>query len=424
MPKLTKSYIDKIKPPELGYKLHWDEDVKGFGVRANSKGKLTFIYQGRIKGMGGSKAAIITIGSPPSWKVDQARKEAMSLAVDMNKGIDPRESKRADKAAAVTLGNVAADYTGRPGKLKERSKQEIHRHVDTTFEKWKSKPIASITENMCSKRYNEILTKGLRGNGGSASQAIQGFSILRALINFAMRRYKKADGTPLLSHNPVGALKDDWVTLPERKSRIPESKMGAVFNMLEQWREEEYDMTRLSSIDLVMFLMLTGARIDEGRTLTWDRVNLEEGWWHLPDPKNRNPVWLPLSTQAVELIETRLRAKNSPYVFPSNRNKDGYIKDPRSTLEKVSKVAGVCITAHDLRRTFTTCGVTSCGIDLYKIELLTNHVPKGVTARHYLETSHLQYLKPEVQAFADWVTEKAQLAEAVSRGDNIIPLQA
>src|SRR5512133_1848793 len=34
----------------------------------------------------------------------------------------------------------------------------------------------------------------------------------------------------------------------------------------------------------------------------------------------------------------------------------------------------------------------------------TNHVPRGVTARRYLETSHLQYLKPEVQRIADWIT--------------------
>ena len=44
-----------------------------------------------------------------------------------------------------------------------------------------------------------------------------------------------------------------------------------------------------------------------------------------------------------------------------------------------------------------------CGIDLNKVELLTNHVPKGVTAIHYLETTHLQYLRPEVQQVADWI---------------------
>jgi integrase len=423
MAKLTKSYIDKIKLPESGYKVYWDDDVKGFGLRANAQGRLTFIYQGRIRGPGGMKSAVITIGSAPSWTVDQARKKAKALAVDMDNGIDPRAAKRADQAAAVTLADVAAEYTGRPGKLKERSKQEIQRHVDTTLEKWKDKPVASITEDMCRKRYNEILTKGLRGNGPAPGQANQAFSVLRALINYAMRRYKKTDGTPLITHNPVGVLKDDWVTLPERNTRIPESKIGAVWFTLEQIREEAYNRTTLASIDLVMFLILTGARFAEAAQLTWGRVNLEEGWWHLPDPKNRNPVWLPLSKQAVQLLETRQRVERSPHVF-TTWSKDGHIKDARATLEAVSKVSGTKITAHDLRRTFITYGVTNCGIDFYKIELLTNHVPKGVTARHYLETNHLQYLKPEVQAFADWVSEKSRLAEVVSKGDNVVPLKA
>ncbi len=429
MPTLTKAYISKVKPPESGYKVHWDDEEKGFGVRANPKskihknGKLTFIFQGRIRGPGGMKSAVITIGSPPAWTVENARKKARSLRVDMDNGIDPRAEKRADKAAAVTLSDVATEYIGRPGKLKERSKKEIQRHVDTTLEQWKNKPIAKITEDMCRKRYNELLTKGLRGKGAAPAQAIQAFSVLRALINYAMRRYKKSDGTPLITYNPVSVLRDDWVTLPERNTRIPESRVGAVWYKLEQMRADAYNRATLSSIDLVMFLILTGARISEASQLTWDRVNLEEEWWHLPDPKNRNPVWLPLSSLAVELLETRQRVKGSPFVF-SSWNKDGHIKDTRGTLDTVSEQAGLKINAHDLRRTFITYGVTNCAIDFYKIELLTNHVPKGVTARHYLETNHLQYLKPEVQSYSNWVSGKARLAEAVATGDNVVALKA
>jgi integrase len=68
------------------------------------------------------------------------------------------------------------------------------------------------------------------------------------------------------------------------------------------------------------------------------------------------------------------------------------------------------LSPHDLRRSFTTIGVASCGIDLFKIELLTNHVPKSVTERHYLETSHLEYLKPEVQRLADWIVGQSEQA--------------
>ena len=31
MPKLTKTYIDKVEPPASGYEIHWDDKVGGYG---------------------------------------------------------------------------------------------------------------------------------------------------------------------------------------------------------------------------------------------------------------------------------------------------------------------------------------------------------------------------------------------------------
>ncbi|EPP3876550.1 tyrosine-type recombinase/integrase [Pseudomonas aeruginosa] len=415
MAKLTKTFIDKVQPPAEGYAMHWDDSLKGYGLRVTAAGKRVFVAQGRVLG----KAVCFTIGPFGEWTEFEAREKARKVLQGMREGIDPRDVKKADEATRVTLRQVADAYMGRPGKLKDSSKSEIERHVTTTFEAWQHKPITGITEDDCRKRYNEILTKGLRGKAPAPGQAVQAFSVLRALINFAGRRYKRADGTPLILHNPVAVLKDDWVTLPERKTRIPESKIGPVWSALQQWRDQAYNRDTLASIDLVIFLVLTGARIGEAAALTWDRINLDEGWWHLPDPKNRNPVWLPLSTQAVQLLTTRQRVEGSPFVF-SSWGKAGHIKDPRDTMKKVSEVAGTKITPHDLRRTFTTFGVANCGVDLHKIELLTNHVPRGVTAKHYLETSHLQYLRPEVQRIADWIEQQA----AKANGANVVPLRA
>lgn len=179
--------------------------------------------------------------------------------------------------------------------------------------------------------------------------------------------------------------------------------------------EVAYNRDTLASIDLVTFLLLTGARIGEASALTWDRVNLDEGWWHLPDPKNRNPVWLPLSKEARELLKTRQHVKGSPFVFAS-WGKCGHIRDPRDTMNNLSEIAGLHLSPHDLRRTFTTIGIACCAIDLFKVELLTNHVPKTVTERHYLETQHLEYLTPEVQRISDWIVEQGRIVGAVSNG--------
>ncbi|RLK44530.1 tyrosine-type recombinase/integrase [Cupriavidus plantarum] len=405
-------------PPATGYDLHWCSETKGFGLRCTAAGKVTYIVQGRIHG----KSARITIGPHGVFTVDQAREVAREHLRSMRLGTDPREVAKEEAAAKVTLRDVADAYL-RDRPLKESSKGEIERHVTTTFDAWLKKPIAAITREAVTKRFNEVKTKGLRGDGPAPAQANQAFSILRALINYAIREYRKPDGSPVLTDNPVDVLYKKWAPLKPRTRRIPDGKVGAVWSLLSQSRDSAYNRDTLASIDLVMFLMLTGARIGEASALTWDRVNLEEGWWHISDPKNSNPVWLPLSKQAVDLLTTRQRVKGSPYVFTS-WGKSGHLKDPRDTMKKVSEVAGTHLSPHDLRRTFTTIGVAVCGIDLHKIELLTNHVPRGVTARHYLETSHLQYLPPEVQRIADWIVEQGRVAEAVATGANVVALRA
>jgi integrase len=422
MVKLTKAFIDKVQPPASGYQVHWDETVKGYGLRVAPPPALgkaprrVFIVMGRVAG----KSIQFTIGAYGTYTEDAARKRAQKLLQDMREGIDPRDAKKHDAAVAVTLRDVVNAYRDRPGKLKESSADVIERHATTTFEAWLSKPIAGITEDDVRKRYREMLTKGLRGKAGAPGQANQAFAVLRALINFASRRYRRADGSPIITHNPVGTLKDDWIQLKPRTSRVPDSKIGAVWNALEQWRGETHNRETSASIDLMRFLFLTGCRLKEAASLTWEQVNLEEGWFHLPDPKNRNPVWLPLSSQAVALLQRRRPETNGDFVFPS-WSKAGHIIDPRDTRRRVSEVAGTKVTNHDLRRTYITIGVANCAVDFTKIELLTNHIPNGsVTAKHYLETSRLQYLKPETQRIADWIEQQA----AIARGANVVALRA
>lgn len=389
----------------------WDTETRGFGVRITRDGKRTFVVQGRVNG----KELRLTVGKYGIETVDQARDNAREYLRGMRMGIDPRVVAKERAAQTVSLRDVTDAYL-RDRPLKESSKSEIERHVTTTFEAWLTKPIASITREAVTKRFNEIKNHGLRGDRPAPAQANQGFAVLRALFNYAIREYRKPDGAPILTDNPVEVLHKKWNTIKPRKTRIPDSKVGSVWSFLQDSRAFAYNRDTLTSIDLIIFLLLTGARIGEASTLIWDRVDLKNGWWHIPDPKNSNPVWLPLSKEARELLTTRQRVEGSPYVFPT-WSKCGHIRDPRDMMKKVSEVAGLHLSPHDLRRTFTTIGIANCGIDLFKVELLTNHVPKSVTERHYLETSHLEYLMPEVQRIADWIVAQANTTKNEATAD-------
>lgn len=434
--KLTKTSIDRVRKPGTGTVIYFDTETKGFGLRVTASGAASFIVQGTVSGQ--SKEARMTIGTYGAWTVDDARRRAEQYKHMFEDGIDPREAKKQDAAMKVTLRQVADAYFDRPGQpLRESTKAEMNRHIDKVFAAWKDKPIASITVEDCRQRHREMCEKGVNGRP-APGQAQIALVTLRTLINFANRRYPRPDGSPLIPVNPVKVMaQDDWKTFEPRDRRIEVPDVGKAWNVLNEMRLAPKNTDALAAIDVVRFLFLTGARRTEAGALTWDRVHLEDDpadcWWHLraEDTKTGNPVWLPLSRQAVELLKERRKLADeakkqgkgdSPYVFPS-RAKCGYVSDARAPFERVRKALGMDgLSAHDLRRTFTDVGFSACGIEYFKTELLTNHVPEGITAKHYLQTSRLQYLHPEIQRIADWIDQQALIAKAQAEGGNVVSL--
>jgi integrase len=391
MAKLTKSFIDKVVPPEQGDAFHWDSDPKGFGLRANAAGK-SFIVLGRIGSGRTASQARITIGRYGVFTVDQARDVARDHLRSMRMGIDPRTANQRVGALRRTVSEVLTDYK-RDRQLKDRSLRSLDTILAGPLTKfgWADKPLASITRAMVQKEFSVMKER-------APIHANRTFGTLRALYNYAAHEYVEQDGSPIFKDNPVNALYRKWSPPRARTSRIPDDKLGAVWAYLQVARASAHQRDTLASIDLVTFLMLTGCRISEAAELTWDRVNPDEGWWHIPDPKNRNPIWLPLSTQAVELLRKRPGRTSHGFVFPTAR---GHIKDPRKTMANISKVAGCELSPHDLRRTFTNTAFRLCRIELWKVEALTNHASRGVTLQNYGDTQDLKFLKPEVQQIAD-----------------------
>lgn len=428
--KLTKTNIDRVARRGLSERdvLYWDTETRGFGLRVNPTGRATFVAQGRIRGS--SKEARLTIGTYGAWTVVDARRRAEEYKHQFEDGKDPRALWQQDEAEKVTLREVASAYMARSGKLRESTKGEMNRHVDKVFAAWKDKPIAEITENDVRRRYLEMCERGLNGRP-APGQAQISLVTLRTLVNFANRRFKRADGLPLVAINPVHALKDDWQEFEPRTRHVEIGKIGEVWNVLSSMRDKVRDADAEAGVDVIRFLLLTGARRSEASSLKWEQVHIDDDpdqcWWHLPNPKNNNPVWLPLSSQAVDLLRDRQDRTSGPYVFPS-RSKEGHITDTRAPLGRISKIPNVAsdysnrICAHDLRRTFVTTGFSACHVDLFKLELLTNHIPKGVTARHYLQTSRLQYLQSEVQKIGDWIECQGTVAAAKARCGNAVSL--
>ncbi|GAB4059504.1 Arm DNA-binding domain-containing protein [Uliginosibacterium sediminicola] len=97
MPKLTKTYIDKLTAPADKEAFHWDTEIKGFGLRVTPTSKITYIVQGRVNG----SSPRISIGPHGVFTVDQAREVAREHLRSMRMGIDPRAVAKKEAAQRV-----------------------------------------------------------------------------------------------------------------------------------------------------------------------------------------------------------------------------------------------------------------------------------------------------------------------------------
>ena len=423
--KLTKTKVEALEIPATGQKFYWDDELPGYGVRVTAKGVRSYIVQGRADG----KERRVTIGqhgkpisATETLTADKARKLAMGLIASLSKGVDPVIERKRKETLSVTLREVAGVYcrerrTTKGGELTELTKRDILKHVTKSFADWADKPVASITRDLCANRFTELSTKG-KVQGAQANQA---FRILRSLINFAMATYRPG-GVRLLLENPVDVIseKKQWNPNNTKNGKIPLDKVGAVWNLLQHKRTSNAVLpSGQTGADIVLFLMLTGCRWNEAAQLTWDRVNLKDGTWHLPDPKNHSAVTLPLSAPLREILEARPIEEGNPYVFPSRIKGNGYLDNARPTVVEVSNLAGLHLTPHDMRRTFVAVGL-KLNIELWKLKLLTNHRTKGdVMLASYVETGELQELSGEAEAIAAWIVDQG----AIAAGSNVVQMR-
>lgn len=162
----------------------------------------------------------------------------------------------------------------------------------------------------------------------------------------------------------------------------------------------------------IKILLLTGARLQEVLTATWDQFDLEKGVWIKPSRlTQRHAVpYLPMAEQALQLLrELRaLRTSESPYLFPG-RTGSKPIKDINYFWKKVTKERGLQeFHIHDLRNTYAT-HLFYEGVNLSVIGKLIEHK----TALHRYDHFPCEVLRKATGVFGNKLkTMRLGVAEA------------
>lgn len=356
---LTKRVVDAMHFDPAGNpaQIAWDGSLKGFGARVYASGAKSFVLDYRTAH--GTKKRL-TIGRYPTITVEQARKKALSLLSAVNDGEDPAQEKK-DKRKGLSVRELGSIYIERHAKPRKRSWKEDQRRLDKfVTPALGSKAIAEITRVDVSRLHDKI----------GKETKIEANRVL-ALVS------------------GMFALAEDWGFLPEghanpakRVKKFPEHSRDRWVTHAEFPRLFAAIQTEENPYARAFFLLalLLGCRRSELLQAKWENVNLDRRELRLPNTKAGNTHTLPLSTEAVAILESLPRMLGNPHVFPSSVAPRAPMRDVRNQWERIKADAKLeDVTLHDLRRTVGSWLATS-GASLPLIGKVLNHADPSTTS--------------------------------------------
>jgi integrase len=379
--KLTLRLILKALPRAERYDIK-DSVTSGLRVRIAPTGKKSFIALGKVRST--NQVRVLSLGDTSTLKLEEARIEAATFLAQLRLGLDVREieAKESEEQAAkiITLNTAMEQYLSdrqlKPSTVKDY-RYEIPKYCIDFF----NKPIQAISE--------DIVCKWYLGNNHRKTSIDKAYRSLRAILEYMV-------GLKVINYNPCKA-----VTIRKLRYKIkPRTNRIENYNVtkfLDAWLILMVQQ-KLNPVqgDFILWLLMTGYRLNEARTLKWADLDSEKLAITISDTKNGKPHTLPLTPLMSDLLDRRLLTNpcNNPYIFPAMEgNKFSNIKplcDCRKSLDKITSLANIPnVRPHDLRRSFTSI-LDGLEISESNIKSLLNHSDGTVTRKHYLQSTSIE----------------------------------
>ena len=358
MPNITKRVIDAAHP-NGSQRFLWDAEVKGFGVVILPSGVKSFIVQYRNSS---GRSRRMTIGRYGTFTVDQARREAQAVIVDVAKGGDPAHDRRAKKLAPdvnALLDKYLLEHVDKHNAVSTRA--EVHRLV-----KKEIRPRIGYlkTEGVDTSDIAKLHTD----MGHTPRQANFVLSIISKAFNLAeiwklrqphsnptrgIKRYEEVERERFLKPGELERL--GKVLTMARTVGLPWIVKDVGSKHLPKNVEKFRTVPSATAIAAIMLLMFTGARLSEILRLEWRHFEEDEKTLALPGRKGKERQAHPVSEFVIELLgEAERRGK---WVLPRDNDPKRHISKSvvESTWQKLRHHAQIeDVRIHDLRHTAGT----------------------------------------------------------------------
>lgn len=360
VPRLTKRIVDQIVPGDQET-IHWDDELRGFGVRVWPSGRKVYLAMTRVRG----RLRKITIGPHGPMTADQARVRAHEIISEAKAGRDPAKEIDQTRKAPTMKGlgeRFLTEYVA--VRCKPSTQGEYRRSVELFVNpKLGTRKVSDIERRDIAELHHEL--------SHIPYQANRTLGVLSKMFNLAEVWGLRPDGS-----NPCLHVKK--YTEHKRERFLSPDEVAALGKAL---RDVEADGSETqSAINAIRLLMLTGCRLSEIMTLKWAYVNLGAHELRLPDSKTGAKA-VHFGKAVANLLNDIEQTEDNPWVITGK--KDGApLTDLQHPWRRIRARAGLDdVRIHDLRHSFAS-GALALGEGLPMIGKLLGHTQVQTTARY------------------------------------------
>lgn len=151
---------------------------------------------------------------------------------------------------------------------------------------------------------------------------------------------------------------------------------------------------------------LVFTRPGDTRQMLWEQIDFDKALWELPTTKNGAPLIVPLSRQAIAILEEvePVTKHRSPYVFPNARDAKRPMSNVaiKAALDRMGY--GGKMTAHGFRAMARTLLQEELKYPVYLIEMQLAHRVADMHGRAYNRTEFLEDRREMMQVWADYLS--------------------
>lgn len=300
---LNEIMIKNALPKDKQYKL---ADGNGLTLVVYPNGSKYWQLRYRFAG----KEKTLSLGVYPDVTLKEARVKGNKAKVELSEGIDPSHKKKVDKISAIynsenSFYNVALEWHGKQkATWTERHAKRIWRTLELNIMPLLGKrPIKEITAPELLLVLRPLEERGILDTAHEML-ATCGRIFRYGIVTGRAERDLSAD--------LKGALEPHKV---KNFNRISAKELPALLKKIEAW---EGIYTRLA----LKLLSLTFVRPGELRYAKWSEIDFDKKEWRIPAEgmKMRIPHIVPLSTQAIRVLEEVRQYRMCDYIFPSTRS--------------------------------------------------------------------------------------------------------